>query len=61
MTEQELEVIDSLAKSWNEFMKLTWDKDDYDDFRKAIHDAQRIIMSREAQRNNPKTFRQPPL
>lgn len=59
MNEDEIKTINLLASSWNQFVKLSnIDQDDLTDFRKAIHDAQRIVMSREARRNNKKLFNQ---
>jgi len=47
MTDQEQKVLDQLANAWNEFLKLPLvHNDELPDFRKAIHDAQRIIMAR---------------
>lgn len=45
----EKQVVDLLADAWNSFLKLrVLHADDVPDFRKAIHDAQRIVQSRPA-------------
>jgi hypothetical protein len=49
MTKEEELVLDRLTEAWNAFLKLGQVgqcEDDLSDFRKAIHDAQRIVMSR---------------
>jgi hypothetical protein len=47
LTMKEKRVIDRLAEAWNSFTELEIEHvDDMRDFRKAIHDAQRIIMCR---------------
>lgn len=42
--------LDKLAETWNVFLKeyLPMHNDDLADFRKLIHDAQRIILARQA-------------
>jgi len=40
-------IVDRLGEAWNDFLALpVYNQDDVDDFRKAIHDAQRIVLSR---------------
>ena len=47
---EERAVIDMLGEAWNAFMALqVLHADELPDFRKAIHDAQRIVMARPAQ------------
>ena len=47
LTKQEQEVMDHLAQAWNAFLNLhKRHPDEVPDFRKAIHEAQRIILSR---------------
>jgi hypothetical protein len=55
-TPAEYDILNTLGEVWNKFLELprplrnnTYD-DDLHDFRKAIHDAQRIVMSFPAQR-----------
>lgn len=46
-TEQEKMVLDALAKAWNEFLQLDVVHPDHQtDYRRAIHEAQRIVMPR---------------
>lgn len=57
MNEQEKKVTELLAQTWNEFIKLpSYHPDEQNDFMDAMHDAQRIIMSRVAVRSNPEIF-----
>ena len=52
MTIEERLIIASLGDAWNQFLTLPpGHRDDLHDFRKAIHDAQRVIMSRPAYRD----------
>jgi len=56
---KELMVVSHLVLAWNEFVELEiLHQDDQDEFRRAIHAAQRIIMARPIQRffiqNTPK-------
>ena len=47
LTNTETDVLDALATAWNRFVGLPQcHPDEVPDFRKAIHDAQRIIMAR---------------
>lgn len=47
----ELSVVDHLATAWNEFLALEeLHTDDVHEFRKAIHDAQKIVMARPVQK-----------
>lgn len=57
MSEEEIKVLDLLAGAWNRFLNLPCQHpDDNAEFRTKIHDLQRIIMAREAVRNNPDYF-----
>ena len=57
MTKQELKVIDHLAKAMNKFEELpVMHSDDFDEFFRAIHAAQNIVMAREAVRAYPEVF-----
>lgn len=48
-TPAERVVLDHLALAWNQYLNLhVVHPDDLPDFRKAIHDAQRIILARPA-------------
>ncbi len=52
LTNPERQTIAKLAEAWNLFLALPSNHpDDMHDFRKAIHDAQRIIMARPAYRD----------
>lgn len=56
MNEDELEdkVLKSLAEAWNNFIKLpSTHPDDNPDFRRAIHECQRIIGVRRLRRLDP--------
>jgi hypothetical protein len=47
LSSDEREVLDHLAVAWNKFLTLETVHDDCTpDFRQAIHQAQRIVMSR---------------
>ena len=48
MRKNERAVVDKLAEAWNLFMGLDTkiNRDDLDDFRRSIHECQRIVMSR---------------
>lgn len=54
-TEQvEQEVLDNLVGAWNSFVKLSQTHgDDMPDFRRAIHECQRIMAVRELRRSDP--------
>lgn len=57
-TVAERAVLDSLAAAWNAFIKLEGVcPDDVNDFRKSIHDAQRIVASRIAGRVDPQVWK----
>jgi hypothetical protein len=57
MDANELKILDNLADCWNLFCKLeVQHPDDARDFADAIHDCQRIVMSRECVRQYPETF-----
>jgi len=59
LTENEQRVMDLLVEAWNAFCKLPIaDDDDIMDFRKAIHDAERIMACRAFAREHPKYWRQ---
>ena len=59
ISEKENDLVLKLGECWNDFLQLeTYNQDDLNDFRKAIHDAQRIVMAFNTIRNNPNTFRQ---
>lgn len=53
LTNPERKTLAKLAEAWNLFQTLPGSAhtDDTHDFRKAIHDAQRIIMARPAYRD----------
>lgn len=59
LTIREQAVADALVAAWNSFQLIvaTYSVDDCDDFRRAIHEAQRILMSRIVARNYPKYWR----
>lgn len=47
LTEDEQKVVNHLAEAWNAYVKIgKLHPSDTDDFAKAIHDAQKIIMWR---------------
>lgn len=47
-------VLDALATTWNCFMKITpTHPNDTDDFRRAIHECQRIMGIRQLRRIDP--------
>lgn len=55
LTESEQLVVNHLSQAWNAFMALRpGNMDDIDDFRRAIHDGQRIIQSRALARQYPR-------
>ena len=57
MSQAEIEILNLLADCWNTYCKLeVQHPDDARDFADAIHDCQRIIMSREAVRQYPDFF-----
>jgi hypothetical protein len=50
LTAEELRVIDLLAYAWNAFMTLdAVHPEDQNEFRMAIHSAQKIVMARPVQ------------
>lgn len=52
-------VVDALTTAWNMFILLEHDnRDDLDDFRRSIHEAQRILAARVVARNHPEYWRQ---
>jgi hypothetical protein len=48
--EEEKVVLEALGLAWNASLSLKLEGDDLNDFRKAIHDAQRIVLAREGSR-----------
>ena len=52
LSRAENNLLESLGECWNEYLELVCNKDEDEvaDFRNAIHDAQRIIMSRPVMR-----------
>lgn len=54
-TEQlEQKILDNLADAWNRFIKLPQTHgDDVPDFRRALHECQRIMATRQMRRINP--------
>ena len=57
MTDQERDLLNKLADCWNDFCKLEIQHpDDARDYADAIHDCQRIIISRYTVRQYPKFF-----
>lgn len=58
LTEAEQRVVDLLAEAWNAFMHVpVADADAITDFRRAIHEAQRIIACRAMAREHPEYWR----
>lgn len=56
LTEEELDVLRLLSSSWTEFTllpQITFNQDQMNDFRQAIHTCQRIIATRVAKRLEP--------
>lgn len=51
MPPEEQRVMDNLVAAWNGFLKLEEPKDSVDDFRRSIHEAQRILAQRLARRH----------
>lgn len=57
MESQEIDLINDLADCWNKYCQLeVQHPNDSRDFADAIHTCQRIVMSREAVRQNPEIF-----
>lgn len=57
MTEEEKIVIAHLVGAWNSFRQLpVQHPSDTSEFLQHMHELQRIIMTREAVRNNPDLF-----
>lgn len=54
-TEQmEQDILDSLTDAWNRFAKLPQTHgDDIPDFRRSIHECQRIMATRQVRRSDP--------
>lgn len=51
LDQKETETLNFLALAWNSFLSLKSEHpDEIDDFRRAIHSAQRIILSRPTRR-----------
>lgn len=58
LTRVEKEVMDSLIDAWNRFLQLEGLHPDHvTDFRRGIHDCQRILASRVVSRTFPKYWR----
>lgn len=58
LADKELLILDRLALAWSTFLDLPGiDDDDLNDFRRAIHEAQRIIAFRVARRIQPEIWR----
>ena len=54
---QETITLNALAEAWNAFVSLEpTHPDDLTDFRRAIHECQRIIAVRQLRRINPDTW-----
>lgn len=54
LTTDELLTLESLVDAWNQFAKLPDHRpDDLNDFRRAIHEAERIIAMRSVRRARP--------
>lgn len=54
---KEQEIAFALGDVWNKFLELEKiDTDDLNDFRKGIHDLQRIVSTIYLQRSNPEFF-----
>jgi len=58
--EDEQKVLDALVEAWNAYLKIPkwlssgiYVEDDTNDFRKAIHECQRIIATKILARNYP--------
>lgn len=59
LTPDEQHVADALVAAWNAFVQIDGaiSLDDQNDFRRAIHDAQRILMSRAVAREHSEYWR----
>lgn len=54
---KESEISEHLSAAWNIFIKLKQTHPDHlSEFKKSIHDAQKILMWRELQRINPEKY-----
>ncbi len=62
MTGSEQKLLELTALLWNKFCALPMDPDagahpsDTDEFMACLHNLQRIVMARDARRNNPELF-----
>lgn len=57
LTPAEQRVMDTLVEAWNLFIALpNVDHDDQTDFRRAIHDGQRILATRIVARDYPECW-----
>lgn len=57
LTQDEKQVLERLAEAWNAFLSLNDGRaDSTDDFRRAVHAAQRVIAARVARRINPEIW-----
>ena len=62
LTMHEAHVLFDLAEAWNKYRLLPdHPPDDIDDFRKAVHDAQRIVLARTGRRQLPDTAGNGPI
>lgn len=58
LTTKEEAVLISLVAAWESYLQLENNGgDDMTDFRRAIHDCQRILMSRIVARDYPETWK----
>jgi hypothetical protein len=58
LTAQESLVMDALVTAWGQFVILPGTDDDLADFRRAIHECQRILALRVTRREYPSYWRQ---
>lgn len=60
---KEKTILNKLMEAWNLYVKeygyqeTPFDSDQINDFRKAIHDAQRIVICNNAKKVNPDIFK----
>jgi len=54
---KEAQIMLHLVMAWNGFCELALERDDLDDFRRAIHEAQRILSMRIIGRTFPGHWR----
>ncbi len=59
MSKEEQECLEHLTDAWNIYVTLYGNKaDDLHDFRKSIHDAQRILAMKTIRRDYPEVWSQ---